>query len=116
METSASYTHLPISSLEILLQTTILAENYKKAHHIQKAMEYILLNSTISFLPNGNMNLAPSLEEVVEYWLNGKVILKETVEGSSVESVKLTKELLAFERDVEEKRISIKINVRRVKL
>jgi len=114
MESSASYTHLPLASLESLLQTALKSENYKKAHHVQKAMEHNLLHSTISFTKNGDMILTPAFEEVVEYWLNGKVILRESVDGSSVESVGLTRGLLAFENEVRETEISINVNMRRV--
>lgn len=113
MESSASYTHLPLKSLEGLLEIAISNENYKSAHHIKAAMEHILIHSTISFNDSGDMVLIPAFEEVVEYWLNGKVILKESVDGTDVESVRMTKGLLAFENDVRESEIKIEVNLRR---
>ena len=44
------------------------------------------------------MKLTPKFEEVLEYWFKSKIILTETLEGSTVESVKMIKGLLAFEK------------------
>jgi len=113
MENSASYSHLPINSLFELFDRAIAVEDYRKAHAIKVAIEGILLESTISFLPSGDMKITPTFKEMAQYWHGGKIIFMEDVEGLTVDSVKQTIGLLAYERNLETSQIRFEIGKRR---
>lgn len=113
METFQLYTHLPFSSIERMLEFALSVQDYKKASDLKKAIEHIIINSTIEFTKDG-MKLIPTFEEMVEYIIAEKVVLKESVKGTTLDQVKMTKALLAYENGVKTDEVRVQLNLRRL--